>query len=99
MARYIKGERYDERAKAALPPDDRVRADRALKRLGEDPPPPEIGLRPIDSQGDGQDGVLWEMRAGGRNRFILRRCRDRCGDLFVVVDVGPYDRAEERRDG
>lgn len=91
MARYIKGERYDERARTALPPDDRVRADRALKRLGEDPPPPEIGLRPIDGHG----GALWEMRAGGRNRFILRRCRDRSGDLFVVVDVGPYDRGEE----
>ena len=87
MARYVKSDRYVERSKRALPPDDRVRADRLLKRLGEDPPPPEIGLRPMDGQG----GILWEMKAVNHNRFILRRCRDRKGDYFLVEDVGFYD--------
>ncbi|WP_207457220.1 hypothetical protein [Azospirillum sp. SYSU D00513] len=91
MARYVKSDRFDERVKRALPPDERVRADRTLKRLGENPPPAEIELRPME----GQDGLLWEMRAGGANRFILRRCRDREGDYFLVEDVGSYERVEE----
>jgi hypothetical protein len=91
VARYVKSSRFDERAKRALPPDDRVRADRWLKRLGENPPPDEIGLHPLE----GQDGLLWEMKAGGANRFILRRCRDRSGDYFLVEDVGFHGSVED----
>lgn len=84
--RYVKGDRYDDRAARSLPPDDRVRADRALKRLGEDPTPPELDLRPMEEQ----DGVLWLMKAGGTNRFILRRGEHRGAPCFFVEDVGPY---------
>lgn len=82
--RYVKGGFYDARAAAALPPDDRVRADRTLKRLGEAPIPAELDLRPLSG-----DAVLSSMKAGGRNRFILRAAFDRGGPLLVVEDVGP----------
>ena len=84
--RYVKSDRYDDRAVCSLPPDDRVRADRALKRLGENPTPPELDLRPMEGQG----GVLWTMKAGGANRFILRRGEHRGTPCFFVEDVGPY---------
>lgn len=84
--RYVKSDRYDDRAARSLPPDDRVRADRALKRLGEDPTPPELDLRPMDGNGD----CLWVMKAGGTNRFILRRGEHRGVPCFFVEDVGPY---------
>lgn len=82
--RYVKGAFYDARAAAALPPDDRVRADRTLKRLGEVPVPAELDLRPLSG-----DAVLSSMKAGGRNRFILRAAFDGGGPLLVVEDVGP----------
>jgi len=84
--RYVKSDRYDDRAARSLPPDDRVRADRALKRLGEDPTPPELDLRPVE----GRDGLLWVMKAGGTNRFILRRGGHKGTPCFFVEDVGPY---------
>jgi hypothetical protein len=34
---------------------------------------------------------IWEMKAGGQNRFILRRMKDEIGDYFLVIDVGPHD--------
>ncbi|MBP2311327.1 hypothetical protein [Azospirillum soli] len=84
--RYVKSDRYDDRAARNLPPDDRVRADRALKRLGEDPTPPELDLCPMEEQ----RGLLWTMKAGGANRFILRRGEHRETPCFFVEDVGPY---------
>lgn len=81
--RYVKSDRFDARALQSLSAADRVRADRALKRLGESPVPEELELRPLD----GHDG-LWTMRAGGRNRFILRIDRDRRGPVHVVEDAG-----------
>lgn len=81
--RYVKSDRYDARALAALPPDERVRADRTLKRLGGNPVPPELDLRSLP----GYEGRLWTMKAGGRNRFILRLDRDRRGPVYVVEDV------------
>ncbi|SMH56505.1 hypothetical protein [Azospirillum agricola] len=82
--RYVKSNRFDARALQSLSAADRVRADRALKRLGESPIPAELDLRPLD----GHDG-LWTMKAGGRNRFILRIGEDRRGSHYVVEDVGP----------
>ncbi len=83
--RYVKSDRFDARAQQSLSAADRVRADRALKRLGESPVPEELDLRPLD----GHDG-LWTMKAGGRNRFILRDDRDRHGAVHVVEDAGPW---------
>jgi hypothetical protein len=40
---------------------------------------------------EGFNREIWEMKAGGQNRFILRRTKDAVGDLFVVEDVGPHD--------
>ncbi|MFD1626492.1 hypothetical protein [Azospirillum griseum] len=87
--RYVKSDRFDARAMEQLPPDDRVRADRALKRLGDYPIPVELDIRPLS--GGGLDSVgLWTIKAGGTNRFILRRDQDRRGPHFVVEDVGPW---------
>lgn len=83
--RYVKSDRFDDRVPQSLPPGDRVRADRVLKRLGESPVPAELDLRPLE----GSDR-LWTIKAGGRNRFILRADRDRRGMLFVVEDAGPW---------
>ncbi|MDQ2102909.1 hypothetical protein [Azospirillum isscasi] len=91
--RYVKSDRYDARAARSLPPDDRVRADRFLKRLGEDPVPPELELGALD----GTD--LWAMKAGNGNRFILRRGEVRGVACFVVEDVGPYPDHEGGRRG
>lgn len=96
--RYVKSDRYDARAARSLPPDDRVRADRFLKRLGEDPVPPELELTPL--QGTGLEGAaLWGMKAGNGNRFILRRGDLRGVACFFVEDVGPYPDHESGRRG
>jgi len=86
--RYVKSDRFDARALQSLSAADRVRADRALKRLGESPIPDELDLRPLD-------GGLWTMKAGGRNRFILRTESDRKGLLYVVEDAGLWNEAGE----
>ncbi|MBK3774033.1 hypothetical protein GAY31_07580 [Azospirillum brasilense] len=91
--RYVKSDRYDARAARSLPPDDRVRADRFLKRLGEDPVPPELELSPLEGAG------LWAMKAGNGNRFILRRGQLRGVACFFVEDVGPYPDHEGGRRG
>ncbi|MFC5354798.1 hypothetical protein [Azospirillum himalayense] len=91
--RYVKSDRYDARAARSLPPDDRVRADRFLKRLGEDPVPPELELSPLAGT------ALWGMKAGNGNRFILRRDELRGVACFVVEDVGPYPDHEGGRRG
>ncbi|QCN95740.1 hypothetical protein D3093_11005 [Azospirillum argentinense] len=96
--RYVKSDRYDARAARSLPPDDRVRADRFLKRLGEDPVPPELELSPLE--GAGLEGTaLWGMKAGNGNRFILRRGELRGVACFFVEDVGPYPDHEGGRRG
>ncbi|MBP2292366.1 hypothetical protein [Azospirillum rugosum] len=84
--RYVKSDRYDARAARALSPIERVRADRTLKRLGENPVPPELGLRPLDGGGE----TLWAMTAGHPNRFILRRGEAAGVPCFVLEDVGPH---------
>lgn len=91
--RYVKSDRYDARAARSLPPDDRVRADRFLKRLGEDPVPPELELTPLEGT------ALWGMKAGNGNRFILRRGELRGVACFFVEDVGPYPDHEGGRRG
>ncbi|CAO3448363.1 hypothetical protein [Azospirillum argentinense] len=91
--RYVKSDRYDARAARSLPPDDRVRADRFLKRLGEAPVPPELELSPLAGTG------LWGMKAGNGNRFILRRGELRGVACFFVEDVGPYPDHEGGRRG
>ncbi|TWA67072.1 hypothetical protein FBZ82_10743 [Azospirillum brasilense] len=91
--RYVKSDRYDARAARSLPPDDRVRADRFLKRLGEDPVPPELELSPLEGT------ALWGMKAGNGNRFILRRGELRGVACFFVEDVGPYPDHEGGRRG
>ncbi|KAA0686570.1 hypothetical protein [Azospirillum brasilense] len=91
--RYVKSDRYDARAARSLPPDDRVRADRFLKRLGEDPVPPELELSPLEGT------ELWGMKAGNGNRFILRRGELRGVVCFFVEDVGPYPDHEGGRRG
>lgn len=89
--RYVKSDRYDARAARALSPIERVRADRKLKRLGENPVPPELGLHPLI------DGIesLWAMTAGHPNRFILRRGAAAGVPCFVVEDVGPHANYDE----
>ncbi len=87
--RYVKSDRFDARAVESLPPGDRVRADRALKRLGESPIPVELDFRPLELGGVAVAG-LWSVKAGGSNRFILRREQDRRGPFFIVEDVGPW---------
>ncbi|WP_353858530.1 hypothetical protein [Azospirillum formosense] len=91
--RYVKSDRYDARAARSLPPDDRVRADRFLKRLGEDPVPPELELSALEGT------ALWAMKAGNGNRFILRRGELRGVACFFVEDVGPYPDHEGGRRG
>lgn len=58
-----------------------------LKKLAENPPPAMLNLKPME----GHKGLIWEMKAGGQNRFILRRAKDAQGDYFIVEDVGPHD--------
>ncbi len=87
MARYVKGDKYEKRAKKNLRPEDRQRAEKMLCRLAEHPPQSILNLKPME----GHNGVLWEMKAGGGNRFILRRAKDKTGDYFVVEDVGSHD--------
>ncbi len=89
--RYVKSDRYDARATRALSPIERVRADRTLKRLGENPVPPELGLHSLNGHG----GVLWAMTAGHPNRFILRRSEAAGVPCFVVEDVGPHATYDE----
>jgi hypothetical protein len=85
--RYVKSDRFDARAVENLPPGDRVRADRALKRLGENPIPVELDFRPLEI-GRVETVGLWSVKAGGSNRFILRQEQHRRGPVFVVEDVG-----------
>ncbi|WP_299437277.1 hypothetical protein [uncultured Rhodospira sp.] len=87
MARWVKGDKYDKRAAKHLRLEDRRRADRFLEKLSETPPDTALNLKPME----GHNGELWEMKAGGQNRFILRRVRDDQGGYFVVEDVGPHD--------
>ncbi|WP_448204386.1 hypothetical protein [Azospirillum sp. sgz302134] len=87
VTRYVKSDRYDARAARNLPVEDRVRADRRLKRLGdEDPTPAELALHPMEGHG----GVLWAMSAGNANRFILRRGEAKGAPCLFVEDVGPH---------
>lgn len=87
MARYVKGDKYEKLAGKNLRREDRERAEDMLLKLAKHPPPSDLKLKPME----GHNGILWEMRAGGQNRFILRRCKDEKGDYFVVEDVGPHD--------
>jgi len=87
MARWQLGANYERRAAKALTPADRKRAMRYLENLSRHPPPANLGFRVLQ----GTNGELWECRAGGQNRFILRRTKDDAGDLFIVEDVGPHD--------
>jgi hypothetical protein len=87
MARWVKGANYQRRAAKSLTLDDRRRADRYLEKLSRNPPPGNLNFKPMA----GTNGVLWECKAGGQNRFILRRAKDDAGDYFVVEDVGPHD--------
>lgn len=87
MARWQLGENYKRRAKKSLTFQDQLRAARYLERLGEHPSPGNLGLKPLE----GTNGKLWECRAGGQNRFILRRESDDKGHYFIVEDVGPHD--------
>ncbi|CAO3372460.1 hypothetical protein [Azospirillum argentinense] len=97
--RYVKSDRYDARAARSLPPDDRVRADRFLKRLGEDPVPPELELTALAGAVGLEGAGLWGMKAGNGNRFILRRGELRGVACFFVEDVGPYPDHEGGRRG
>lgn len=87
MARWQLGEHYKKRAQKSLTLQDRLRAERFLIDLSDNPPPSRLRLKPME----GHNGILWEMRAGGQNRFILRRTKDHDGDLLIVEDVGPHD--------
>lgn len=87
MARWQLGDKYEKRAAKSLTLNDRMRAKRYLERLSNHPPPGNLNLKPME----GHNGVLWECKAGGQNRFILRRTKDEAGDLFIVEDVGPHD--------
>jgi hypothetical protein len=87
MARWQFGEHYERRAKKALTLDQRIRARRYLDNLGKHPPPGNLNFKPME----GCNGLLWECKAGGQFRFILRRTRDDQGDLFIVEDVGKHD--------
>jgi hypothetical protein len=86
MARWQFGERYEQRAAASLSTEDCERARRFLSWLSLGPPHLNLDLKPVD----GYDGMLWECRAGGKNKCILRRANDEIGELFIVEDVGPY---------
>ena len=86
MARWQLGKRYEQRAATSLDIEDRLRASRFLNLLSLSAPHIKLQLRQID----GYEGVLWECRAGGQNKCILRSTRDEAGDLFIVEDVGPW---------
>jgi len=85
--RWAKGQYYDKRAAKQLRAEDVERAERWLAKLTGTPPPGDLKLKPME----GHNRVLWEARAGGQNRFILRLTKDEVGSLFVVEDVGPHD--------
>jgi hypothetical protein len=87
MPRWVLGDKYEKRAAKSLTLEDRMRATRYLERLSATPPPGNLNFKPME----GFNGVLWECKAGGQNRFILRRTKDEHGDLFVVENVGPHD--------
>lgn len=93
--RYVKSDRYDARAARSLPPIERVRADRTLKRLGENPIPPELDLHPLDGPGEVPRETLWAMKAGHPNRFILRLGEAKGAPCFFVEDVGPHPSYDE----
>jgi hypothetical protein len=87
MARWQYGDRYEKRAAKSLTLENRQRARRYLDRLSQNPPPGNLNLKPME----GTNGLLWECKAGGQFRFILRRMRDANGDYFIVEYVGPHD--------
>ncbi len=87
MARWQLGENYERRAAKQLTFKDRNRARRFLEMLGRQPVPGSLNLKPME----GCNRVLWECRAGGQNRFILRLQKDEAGVYFIVEDVGPHD--------
>lgn len=87
MARWQHGARYQKRAAKNLTLDQRRIANRYLQKLAQNPVPGNLGFKPME----GHNGLLWECRAGGQNRFILRRTADEHGTLFIVEDVGPHD--------
>jgi hypothetical protein len=86
MARWQLGSKYEKRAAKRLTINDRMRAKRYLERLSDDPPPGNLNFKPMEGH-----ETLWECRAGGQYRFILRRTSDADGDLFIVEDIGPHD--------
>ena len=87
MARWQLGDRYEKRAAKALTLDQRMTAKRYLDKLSKDPVPGNLNFKPMGGQG----GVIWECRAGGQFRFLIRKTRDQHGTLFIVEDVGPHD--------
>ena len=87
MARWQLGDRYEKRARKSLTLDQRRIAKRYLNNLAKNPVPGNLGFKPME----GHNGLPWECRAGGQNRFILRRTTDTHGTLFIVEDVGPHD--------
>jgi mRNA-degrading endonuclease RelE of RelBE toxin-antitoxin system len=95
MPRYRFGEKLEKRAKK-ISPNNWKRAQRFLRRLEQNPPDHSLNFKPME----GHNRELWEMKAGGQFRFILRRVRDEEGDLFIVEDVGPhaiYDKYNQAR--
>jgi hypothetical protein len=91
MPRLVLSDKY-QKAVRRLTVDDRMRAKRYLDRLVQSPPPGNLNFKPME----GWNGVLWECRAGGQNRFILRRQKDEVGDYFLVDDIGPHDTSHSR---
>lgn len=87
MARWVRGDSFNKRAARVLQSSDISRMERYLKWLGHEHPPAQLGLKPME----GHNGVLWEARAGGQNRMILRLEQDEEGQFFVVIDVGRHD--------
>ena len=86
MARWFVDPRVEKKLKKRLRREDIARAKRFLGRLSQQPPPASLNLHPMQGHDD-----LWEMKAGGQNRFILKRMKDETGDYFLVIDVGPHD--------
>lgn len=87
MARWQLGARYEKRAKKALTVDQRRRAMTYLQKLSGEPVPGNLNFKPMQ----GQNGEIWECKAGGQFRFLLRRTEDAEGTLYIVENVGPHD--------
>jgi hypothetical protein len=93
MARWQFGEHFEHRAAKSLSAEDCERARLFLNRLSTSPPHPDLGLQPVH----GYDNILWECRAGGQNKCILRRVADELGAIFIAEDIGPYFVYRSRR--